>query len=78
MKYTSVAQTTWCRGGDCLTAHSVHQTSPSTVRKPGVMTTSGLAAWAQIGKNAVPQLKSQFGSRETTGNMGSKFSEAIT
>jgi len=42
------------------------------------MTTSGLAAWAQIGKNAVPQLKSQFGSRETTGNMGNKFYEAIT
>lgn len=32
------------------------------------MTTAELAAWAQVGKNAVPQLVDRFGVRELTGN----------
>lgn len=42
--------------------------SPIIFKTPGVMTTSELAAWAQIGKNAVPHLAIRFGLREITGN----------
>ena len=45
--------------------------SPIIFRTPGVMTTSELATWAQIGKNAVPHLVNRFGIRELTGNMKS-------
>lgn len=41
---------------------------PLVLRTPGVMTTTELAAWAQIGKNSVPPLISRFGIRELTGN----------
>lgn len=42
--------------------------SPSSLKTPGVMSTAELAAWAQIGRNTVPQLVGRFGSRELTGN----------
>jgi hypothetical protein len=42
--------------------------SPSSLRTPGVMSTAELAAWAQIGRNTVPQLVGRFGIRELTGN----------
>lgn len=41
---------------------------PITLRTPGVMTTGEFAAWAQVGKNAVPHLMTRFGIREITGN----------
>ena len=41
---------------------------PTPLRTPTVMTTAELAAWAQIGKNAVPRLVAQFGIREITGS----------
>lgn len=40
------------------------------LRSPAVMSTTELAAWAQIGRNAVPRLVSRFQIREITG--GSK------
>lgn len=42
--------------------------STSSLRTPGVLSTAELAAWAQAGKNAVPQLVGRFGIRELTGN----------
>lgn len=45
-----------------------HRLSPVTLRFPAVMTTAELAAWAQVGKNAVPQLAARFGIREITGH----------
>lgn len=42
--------------------------SPSPLKTPGVMTTGEFAAWAQVGKNAVPHLMTRFGIREITGN----------
>jgi len=42
--------------------------SPTPLRTSTVMTTAELASWAQVGKNAVPRLVSQFGIREITGN----------
>lgn len=47
---------------------------PSTLplRTSGVMTTAELAAWAQIGKNAVPGLVSRFGIREISGHAKSQ------
>lgn len=42
--------------------------SPSPLKTPGVMSTAELAAWAQIGRNTVPQLVRRFGIRELTGN----------
>lgn len=45
-----------------------HRLSPVTLRFPAVMTTAELAAWAQVGKNAVPQLAARFGIRELTGH----------
>lgn len=39
-----------------------------TLRTPGILTTAELAAWAQIGKNSVPQLVTRFRIREITGN----------
>lgn len=41
---------------------------PVALRTPGVMTTGEFAAWAQIGKNAVPHLMTRFGIHEITGN----------
>lgn len=43
---------------------AAHRLSPITLRFPAVMTTTELAAWAQVGKNAVPQLAARFGIRE--------------
>lgn len=42
--------------------------SPSSLRTPGVMSTTELAAWAQVGRNIVPKLAHRFGFRELTGN----------
>lgn len=42
--------------------------SPFSLKTPGVMSTSELAGWAQVGKNMVPQLVGRFGIRELTGN----------
>lgn len=47
---------------------AAYQFSPVTLRFPAVMTTTELAAWAQVGKNAVPQLVKGFGIRELTGH----------
>jgi hypothetical protein len=47
--------------------------SPSSLKTPGVMSTAELAAWAQIGRNTVPQLIGRFGSRELTGNAKNYF-----
>lgn len=41
---------------------------PVTLRTPGVMSTAEFAAWAQVGKNTIPQLVTRFGIREITGN----------
>ena len=41
---------------------------PVTLRTPGVMSTAEFSAWAQVGKNTIPQLVSRFGIREITGN----------
>ncbi len=40
---------------------------PTTLRTPGLMTTAELGSWAQIGKNAIPQLVCRFHLREITG-----------
>lgn len=47
---------------------AAHRLSPVTLRFPAVMTTAELAAWTQVGKNAVPQLVARFGIRELTGH----------
>jgi hypothetical protein len=41
---------------------------PVAIKRPGVMSTAELAAWAQVGKNAIPQIVERFGIREITGN----------
>lgn len=41
---------------------------PLSLKRPTVMSTAELSAWAQIGKNAIPQLVILFGIRELTGN----------
>ena len=41
---------------------------PITLRTPGVMSVSELAAWAQVGKNTVPRLVQHFGIRAVTGH----------
>ncbi|KAA8607697.1 hypothetical protein [Salipiger aestuarii] len=50
--------------------HCTYAPRPSSIvpRFPAVMTTAELAAWAQVGKNAVPQLVTRFGIRELTGH----------
>ncbi|WP_165616972.1 hypothetical protein [Salipiger marinus] len=47
---------------------ATHRLSPVTLRFPAVMTTAELAAWSQVGKNAVPHLVARFGIRELTGH----------
>ena len=42
--------------------------SPSPVKTPGVMSATELVAWAQIGRNMLPQFVARFGIRELTGN----------
>jgi hypothetical protein len=42
--------------------------SPVSLKRPGTMSTAELAAWAQVGKNLVPQFVTRFGIREITGN----------
>jgi hypothetical protein len=41
---------------------------PVPLKAPGSMSTAELAAWAQVGKNTVPQLVTRFSIRELTGN----------
>jgi hypothetical protein len=41
---------------------------PVSLKRPGVMSTAELAAWAQVGKNAIPHIVDRFGIREITGN----------
>lgn len=48
--------------------HMIGLPSPSPLRTPGVMSTAELAAWAQVGRNTVPQLVGRFDIRELTGN----------
>lgn len=42
--------------------------SPSPFKTPGIMSAAEFAAWAQVGKNTVPQIVCRFGIRELTGN----------
>ena len=48
--------------------HMIDMPAPSSLRTPGVMSTTELAAWAQVGRNTVPQIVGRFGIRELTGN----------
>lgn len=49
--------------------HRISGLPPSiSLKRPGVMSTAELAAWTQVGKNAVARLVGRFGIRELTGN----------
>lgn len=61
------------RSGECenqnrVGFHMMGMPVPASLKRPGVMSTAELAAWAQVGKNMVPKLARRFGFRELTGN----------